>query len=212
MHRNKTGEGQIVEGTLLGTALTFNNAALMEEAAMGLGRQATSTRGQYNAPTDTFRTRDGFVTVQVVGGGLFKRWANLMGETNWLEDSRFSTDQSRGDHGEIIGDRMSEWCGQRTSVEVTAELAQAGIPCGEMLSPRELLKNEHVIEAEMFKFVDYPGVSKPTPIADHPIRYSKTTVGDFKRAPTLGEHTQEVLNEIGYNDDDISRLKLDGVI
>ena len=178
----------------------------MEEAAIGLGRQGTATRGQYNAPTDTFRTRDGFVTVQVVGGGLYKRWANLMGEAKWLEDARFSTDQSRGDHGEVIGERMSEWCGQRTSAEALAELTQAGIPCGEILSPGELLKDEHVIEAGMFKSVDYPGVSTPAPIADHPVRYSKTTVGDFKRAPTLGEHTQEILNEIGYNADDVSRL------
>ncbi|MGI9229946.1 MAG: CaiB/BaiF CoA transferase family protein, partial [Gammaproteobacteria bacterium] len=90
LHRAKTGEGQIVEGTLLGTALAFNNAALMEEAVLGLGRQGTATRGQYNAPTDTFRTLDGWVSVQVVGGGLFKRWANLMGEATWLEDARFS--------------------------------------------------------------------------------------------------------------------------
>ena len=212
LHRNKTGEGQIVEGTLLGTALTFNNAALMEEAVTGIGRKGTNNRGQYNAPTDTFRTRNGFVTVQVVGGGLFKRWAKLMAEENWLEDPRFKTDQSRGDHGDIISQRMSQWCGQRTNTEVLDELAKAGIPCGEMLSPNALLKDKHVNEAGMFQHIQYPGVAKPTPIADHPIRYSKTTVSDFKRAPTLGEHTQEILTEIGYAQADIERLKFNGVI
>jgi crotonobetainyl-CoA:carnitine CoA-transferase CaiB-like acyl-CoA transferase len=212
MHRNKTGEGQIVEGTLLGTALTFNNAALMEEAVLGLGRKGTGTRGQYNAPTDTFRTSNGFVTVQVVGGGLFKRWANLMGESEWLEDPRFKTDQSRGDHGEIISKRMSIWCSQRTNAEVLAELNQAGIPGGEMLSPSELLKDEHVNETGMFQHIEYPGVTKATPIADHPVRYSKSSVTDFKRAPTLGEHTQEILKEIGYADEEIAQLKVKGVI
>jgi len=118
MHRNKTGEGQ---------------------AVLELGREGTTTRGQYNAPTDTFKTKDGFITVQVVGGGLFKRWVTLMGELKWLEDERFSSDQSRGDHGQIIGERMAQWCETRSNQEALIELAQAGIPCGEMLSPSELL-------------------------------------------------------------------------
>ena len=212
IHRMKTGEGQVVEGTLLGTALAFNNAALMEEAVLGLGRQGSGTRGQYNAPTDSFRTRDGWVTVQIVGGGLFKRWANLMGESHWLEDPRFETDQSRGDHGDIIGERMARWCAERSNADVVSELARAGIPCGELLSPGELLENEHVVEAAMFQAVDYPGVPVPAPVADHPVHYSETPVGDFRRAPMLGEHTDEILAELGFASADISSLRDSGVI
>ncbi|NDV89785.1 CoA transferase [Alteromonas sp. 345S023] len=212
MHRGQTGEGQVVEGTLLGTALTFNNAPLMEEAVSALGRTGSGTRGQYNAPTDSFRTLDGYVTVQVVGVGIFKRWANLMGESSWLDDPRFATDQSRGDHGDIICQRMSLWCEQRTNQQVVTELAQAGIPCGEMLTPREVLKNEHVEAANMFQYCEYPGVETPTPIADHPIRYSKTKVDDFTRAPTLGEHTTEVLSEVGYTAEQIRGFKTNGII
>lgn len=212
LHRNKTGEGQVVEGTLLGTAMTFNNAALMEESLLGLGREGTATMGQYNAPTDTFKTQNGFITVQVVGEGLFKRWAKLLGESAWLDDERFSTDQLRGDNGNIIGQRMSQWCEEKTNEEVLIELAQAGIPCGEMLSPKELLNNEHVKEAEMFKFVEYPGLEKSAPIVEHPVRYSKTPVSNFKRAPTLGEHTEEILKEVGFGDGEILSFKNQGVI
>lgn len=212
IHRMKTGEGQIVEGTLLGTALAFNNAALMEEAVLGLGRQGSGTRGQYNAPTDSFRTRDGRVTVQIVGGGLFKRWVDLINEPQWLEDPRFASDQSRGDHGDIIGERMARWCAERSNADAVSELTQAGIPVGELLSPGATLENEHVVEAAMFRLVEYPGVSVPAPVADHPVRYSKTPVGEFRRAPTLGEHTGEILAELGYAPADITNLRDSGVI
>jgi len=212
IHRDKTGEGQIVEGSLLGTALAFNNAALMEEGVNAVGRQGTGTRGQYNAPTDTFQTRDGWITVQVVGESLFKRWANLMGETSWMEDPRFSTDQSRGDHGEIIGARMKDWCSDRTSKQAVSELEAAGIPCGEMLTPKMVLEDEHVAEAGMFKAVSYPGVENEAPVADHPLRYSRVPVGEFQRAPLLGEHTDSVLANIGFSDQEISRFRELGTI
>ncbi len=212
IHRMKTGEGQVVEGTLLGTALAFNNAALMEEAVLGLGRQGSGTRGQYNAPTDSFRTRDGWVTVQIVGGGLFKRWVDLIDEPQWLEDPRFASDQARGDHGDIIGERMARWCAERSSADAVSELTEAGIPVGELLSPGATLEDEHVVEAGMFRSVEYPGIPVPAPVADHPVRYSKTPVGEFRRAPTLGEHTGEILAELGYTPADIANLKDSGVI
>lgn len=212
IHRMKTGEGQVVEGTLLGTALAFNNAALMEEAVLHLGRQGSGTRGQYNAPTDSFPTRDGRVAVQIVGDGLFRRWADLMGEPQWLDDPRFASDQSRGDHGVIVGERMARWCADRSTADVMAELTRAGIPCGELLSPAELLENEHVLEAAMFQRVDYPGIPAPAPVADHPVRYAKTPVGEFRRAPMLGEHTDEILAELGYTTENISGLRDSGVI
>ncbi len=212
MHRSKTGEGQVVEGTLLGTALAFNNAALMEEAVLGLGREGTSTRGQYNAPTDSFKTSDGWVTVQIVGNGLFKRWADLMGEEHWLEDPRFATDQLRGDHGDIVSERMAQWCSQRTSEQTTRELAGAGIPCGELLTPREVIENEQVVETDLLKKTDYPGVRGGAPVAGHPVRYSRTPVGNFRRAPTLSEHTSEILVELGYSADEVTSLRDQQVI
>lgn len=211
LHRQQTGEGQIVEGSLLSTALTFNNAALMEESLTGIGRHGTATQGQYNAPTDTFKTRDGFITVQVVGAGIFKRWLTLVDAPEWLDDPRFDSDQKRGDHAAVINQRMAHWCSQRSSAQALAELAQAGVPSGEMLKPQQVLTNEQVQQAQMFQWLAYPGTTA-APIADHPVRYSKTTVAPFQRAPMLGEHTEDVLRELGYQDDELAQLRQSGTI
>jgi crotonobetainyl-CoA:carnitine CoA-transferase CaiB-like acyl-CoA transferase len=64
-------------------------------------------------PTDTFKTKAGWLSVQVVGQGLFKRWCDLLREEEWLEDPRFNSDQSRGDHAHLISQRMNNWCAEK---------------------------------------------------------------------------------------------------
>tara|TARA_R110002167_G_scaffold127116_2_gene308487 strand:- start:900 stop:2009 length:1110 start_codon:yes stop_codon:yes gene_type:complete len=212
MHRMKTGEGQIVEGSLLSTALTFNNAALIEESMLQKNRQGSGTRGQFNAPTDTFKTQDGWLSVQVVGQGLFKRWCNLLQENQWLDDPKYASDQGRGDHGHIISQRMEQWCAQHNNMSALAELSKAGIPAGELLTPAQTLKNEHVVASKLFQSIDYPNSPDAAPIVNHPINYSKSQTCEFKRAPTLGEHTDKILNEIGFDPSQITGFRERGVI
>jgi crotonobetainyl-CoA:carnitine CoA-transferase CaiB-like acyl-CoA transferase len=64
----------------------------------------------------------------------------------------------------------------------------------------------------MFKAVSYPGVENEAPVADHPLRYSRVPVGEFQRAPLLGEHTDSVLANIGFSDQEISRFRELGTI
>ena len=99
IERGKSGRGQIVEGALLATALTFANATLIEQAVIAVNRVPTGNLGQTAAPADIYRTRDGWVLCQVTGQPLFVRWAKLMGEGHWLTDPRFSDDIKRGDNG-----------------------------------------------------------------------------------------------------------------
>src|SRR5438477_6291788 len=123
MARQKTGRGQKVEAALLRTAVAFNNPALAEQQVIQVDRVATLNRGQTAAPSDVFRPRAGWIIAYAIGNPMFARWAKLMGEDHWLSDPHFEDDEARGDHGELVSKRMSEWTGQRTTAEALAELA-----------------------------------------------------------------------------------------
>jgi crotonobetainyl-CoA:carnitine CoA-transferase CaiB-like acyl-CoA transferase len=210
-HRARTGEGQHVEGALLASALTVAGGSLLEEAVTGIGRTATGNRGQTSAPSDVFPTRDGWIIVQVVGNPLFERWARLVGEESWLTDPRFASDQSRGEHGELISARMRRWSEVRTSTDAIAELERARVPCGEVLTPAAALLHPQVDAMDLLAEVAYPGMATPYPLTRMPFAMSRH-VAETRRPPLLGEHTGEILAELGYPSQAIDQLRSEGAI
>ena len=212
MARNTTGRGQWVEGALLATAVTMTNAMLIEQAVIKTDRVPTGNRGQTSAPVDIFRTRDGWILTQVIGQPLFKRWARLMGEEDWLTDDRFKDDISRGNNGAVVSERMSRWCAERTTAEALAILGKAQIPAGPVLTPQQTLDDPHINAMGFFQPVEFPGAPRPAPVAKVPVRLSETPGSIRRRAPLLGEHTDEILAELGYDTRAIAALRDKGVI
>ena len=207
IHRMNTGEGQHVEGCLLASALTIANGTLIEEALLGKNRVASGNRGQVSAPSDAFATKDGWILVQVVGNPLFERWARLMGEPRWLEDERYATDESRGVNAADISERMGQWTSTRSTEQAMRELEAARIPCGEVLKPAETLLNEQVQARGFLVPTDYPGLPSPAPVVPMPVDFSAVATTIRRRAPTLGEHTRELMRELGYEDAAIDALR-----
>lgn len=214
LHRERTGEGQEVKGTLLGTALAVFGSHLIEQGASAPNRVGSGNRVQTSAPSDVFATKDGHILTHVVGNGLFRRWAKLMGdEQRWTSDPRFATDQARGDASAPILERMREWCARRTSAEALTELQAAGLPAGPVYSPQQALDDEQVAAMQFFTAVSgYPGLAKPAPVSGLPVQLSKTPGAIHHGPPQVGEHTDAILTELGYTRDEVAKLRADAVI
>jgi crotonobetainyl-CoA:carnitine CoA-transferase CaiB-like acyl-CoA transferase len=212
-HRDKTGEGQHVEGALLASALTIAGGTLIEQALTNVNRIASGNRGQTAAPSDVYQTKDGWLLVSVVGNPLFARWAKLLGKEAWLEDPRFATDTTRGEHCDAITEVMNDWLGSRTTAEAMHELDSARIPCGEVLSPAQALVHEQVNAMKYLVDVEFPGLAEPYPLPRTPIEFSAADVSVAPiRPPLLGEHTDEILTELGFDDAEIESLHKERVV
>jgi crotonobetainyl-CoA:carnitine CoA-transferase CaiB-like acyl-CoA transferase len=207
MHRAATGEGQLVEASLLSTALMTASAMLIEQDVLKTNRVATLNRGQLSAPNNIYAVKGGWILVQVVGQPIFKRWVRLMGEEQWLQDPRFLDDKARGENWQPLDQRMSEWCRERTREHALAELEQARVPAYPVNSIQNALDDPHVRAMGYLRPTDYPGLPRPAQLVETPFRLSATPCEYRMRPPLVGEHTEQILRELGYSDGQISDLR-----
>lgn len=210
--RERTGEGQVVEGALLRSALTVTNALLMEQEQLAIDRRPEGNRTQIAAPADIFGTADGAVLVQVIGDPLFARIARVIGADDWLDDPTLRGDDARADRRAEICDRVAAWCGGRTTDEVLSTLGEARVPAGPVLTPQQALDDPHAEEAGWWRHHDYPELETAARVMGFPVRLAPDDPAVDRRAPTVGEHTDEVLVELGYGTEEIRALRADGVI
>lgn len=210
--REATGRGQCVSGSLLGTALAFSNALAIDHALNGIERQPIGNRSYSSGPTDIFRTRDGWIVTQIVGGGIFARWANLVGRPELIDDPRYASDILRGDNGEALSGIMQRWCSGRSSADAIAELSAARVPAAPVLRAGEALAQPQVAAMGLVEPVDYPGTPGMPPVIRTPITLSANAKVPSDRAPKVGEHSATILTELGYGPAEISALRAANII
>ncbi|HEY6332368.1 MAG TPA: CoA transferase [Blastocatellia bacterium] len=210
-HRQKTGKGQLIDVSLLATGVTFMMPLLAERVVTGALRQQMGNTSFYTAPSDTYRTRDGWIVVPTIGDDMFRRWAKLIGREDFIGDPRFIDDITRAGSYEAINHEMSAWCAERTRDEAIAELERARIPCGPVYNLDEVIADPQVKARGLVEQVEFPGAGQ-IPVAATPVRLSETPGGVRHGAPALGEHTDQVLTELGFTPAEIDEFRTAGAI
>jgi crotonobetainyl-CoA:carnitine CoA-transferase CaiB-like acyl-CoA transferase len=211
-HRNATGEGQEVEAALLPSALMMSNALLIDQAILKPNRERIGNKGMSIGPCDLFHMADGWLLVQVTGQAMFKRWCRLVGAQDWFTDPRFANDELRAAHGDLLNGKMQDWCDGQSIAEAMVGFDGARIPASPVLSPQQAIDDPHIKAMGFLQPVEYPGLRQPAPLIGTPFTLSRTPGTIRSRPPLLGEHTDGLLDELGYDDAAIAQLRAREII
>jgi crotonobetainyl-CoA:carnitine CoA-transferase CaiB-like acyl-CoA transferase len=213
-HRDRTGEGQMVDLSLLGTAVSFMGPIIAEAEALGRLRPMVGNRGCYIGPSDLFRCKDGYVYISTIMNTLWARLLKIIGHEELLEDDELYNDFQRFELRHRVDPLIQEWTAKHTVDEVLARMEEARIPCGRLLKADEVSKDPHVQARRLIEYTDLeqPGLEE-VPVCGIPFKLSKTPGKVEKRAPRVGEHNTDIYqNLLGYSDERLAELKDKGAI
>lgn len=211
IRRMKTGEGSLVEATLVGTALNIMNPVLIEQEAGTNVREPIANRSPIAGPSDLFAARDGWFIMQVIGQGMFRRWTKMVDRPDLLDDPRFADDIQRGRNGAELSVIMAEWASARSRDECLETIASHSIGASPVLTPADVVGGAMGLYGTYMSRVDYPGsagVSVARPLA----RIGPDAVEVARRAPTLGEHSDPLLLGLGLSLAEITAAREAGLV
>ena len=209
--RGATGRGQFVDTSLLeaGIMHTYWQSAIY--MASGEVPTAMGSAHPLMAPYQAFRTKDGWINLGGANQGLWLKLVELLGRPDLADDPRFGTQEDRKHNLDALEQALAPIFEQETTDAWFAKLDEAGIPSGPVLDIAQMTSDDHVTERGMVVEV---GTSEGGPMRalGHPVKYSANPAAIRRPAPRLGQHTAEVLREVGYSDDEISALAEAGAI
>ncbi len=209
VHRLKTGEGQIVDTSLLEAGITHTYWQSAIAFATGIAPGPMGSAHPLNAPYQAFETADGWINVGAANPTNWQRLLGVLDAAHLAEDPRFAENSGRMANLHELETVLTPYFKARTSAEWLALFDEAGLPGGPVLSITEMHADPHVLAREMVVDIEHPkaGATKGIGI---PVKFTETP-GEIRRpAPLLGQHTREVLAEAGLSEEDIDRLVADG--
>ena len=207
--RTSSGRGQHIDTSLLdaGVALSVWEAT---EYFAGQGPQRLGSAHRMSAPYQAFRCADGNITIGAANDRMFSKLAVVLGHQEWVSDPRFASDDRRVQHRVALASLIEAVTVKSTCADWLRRLDEAGIPCGPINTYAEVFADPQVIARELAVEVDHPTLGRLRSLGT-PIKMSATPLDPHRRAPLLGEHTEEVLRAAGFTDEDVQALRSSGV-
>lgn len=210
-HKLATGRGQIVDTSLMEAALqqTYWHAAIY--FATGASPGPTGSAHVLTAPYQAFKAKDGWLNIGGANQSNWERIADVLGHPEWRDDPRFRTNSDRMRNLDALVRAMNDVLATRTRAEWIEAFDAAGVPVGPVHSIGEALSHPQTLARGMVVDLEHPQAG-PTRALGCPLHFSETPTSIDRPAPLLGEHTREVLREVGYSDAEIDSLAAQGAI
>jgi len=210
-HKQRTGQGQVVDTSLMEAALqqTYWHAAI--HFATGISPVPTGSAHLLTAPYQAFAASDGWLNIGGANQANWERIADVLGHPEWRDDARFASNSARMANLETLAALMNAILPTRTRAEWIDAFERAGVPVGAVQSIGEALAHPQTLARGMVVDLVHPQAGA-TKALGCPIHFSATPTRVDRPAPVLGEHTRELLVEYGYSDGEIDALTAEGVI
>jgi crotonobetainyl-CoA:carnitine CoA-transferase CaiB-like acyl-CoA transferase len=201
--REKTGQGDHIQLAMLDVMISYLwPEGMMQYTVVGAEAAATDPNDR---PDLVFKTSDGYITAGTISDSEWQGFCRATGDDELAKDARFATPGGRSVNATARINKMQDYIGQRTTAEWLERLDAADVPCAPILRRSEIIHNEQVVARGIVTEIDQPSVGKvrqPRPAA----RFELNEAAIGGPAPRIGEHTREVLVELGYDDAAIERM------
>jgi crotonobetainyl-CoA:carnitine CoA-transferase CaiB-like acyl-CoA transferase len=211
LSRATTGRGQLVETSLMEAAVqqTYWQSALF--FATGVSAGPTGSAHILTAPYQAFATRDGWINVGGANQANWERIAKVIGRPELVDDERFKTNGGRMRHRDELAALIGERLRERPSAEWISAFEAAGVPVGPVNTIGDMLADPQVAAREMVIEVDHPRAGR-TRALGMPVKFSEARADLARPAPLLGQHSREVLADLGYSAAEIEALHRAGAV
>jgi crotonobetainyl-CoA:carnitine CoA-transferase CaiB-like acyl-CoA transferase len=212
-HRQKTGEGQMIETALMRTALQYAGSYVSTWETAHLPHERAGNQPFGIGPSNTFQAKDGrWVYISMLGNRMWRRFCRFIGREDLATDPRLQNDWDRWLNRDITYPVVTEWVASQTAQEVFDAAQKIPIPCGLCYDITEVANDPHIKETGMLTEVPGPEGHKFV-VVNPPLKMSATPPKIERPSPAKGEHNQEIYcGLLGYSPEDLNRFEEEGII
>ncbi|MBM3647757.1 MAG: CoA transferase [Alphaproteobacteria bacterium] len=203
--RHKTGRGQRLDLSLFDVGMHLMSHWITNHGLTGEDPVRMGTANSILCPLRVFPTRTQPVFIAGTNDAFWRLMCTALGRQDWLDDKRFASNAQRVAHRAILEPMIEEHFLRHTADELLDKLIPAGMACSAVYKISEAMASPHAQARRSVLEIDYPGLG-PVKSAANPIRLSDAPVETRRLAPQIGEHTAEIMREVGYSDAEIAAL------
>lgn len=209
-HRKATGQGQFIDAAMLDAAVAFNANLAVGFLMNGKVPKRNGNTNAVVAPSDTFDTSDGQIVLAISNDAQFRSFCRLIEEPAMADDPRFASNTQRFANRDALYEIIAPHLKAAPSAMWVARCAKANVPCGPINHMHEVFADAQVRHRRMAIAVPHAS-GQDVRLVRSPINLSETPV-EHRAPPRLGQHTDEVLAEVGRSPEDVERLRKSGAI
>jgi crotonobetainyl-CoA:carnitine CoA-transferase CaiB-like acyl-CoA transferase len=206
LEREQSGEGQWVQSSLLQAGIGLMDFQAARYLMKGEVPGQVGNDHPTSMPTSAYRTADGYINVGASGDGMWARLCKAMGRTDLLERADFRDQADRAKHRAALNAALNETFGERPSAVWIRILNEARVPCGPIYTVDKVFDDPQVQHLEAAAPVAHPTLGTIR-LVNQAVKLSRTPASLAAASPERGEHTEEILHELGYGAADIVRLR-----